>query len=659
LHENLGQGPQQSSESSGAGERSLREEVARKELVRLKVEVARSQAESAHLRREVNRLQGQLDEMRNSTIWQITGPLRRGITAARALRARLRRARMPRGFSPWRRKAGEAVSAGGTPLLSFEGEEQLPDHLRDAQLAADTAASVANHSRRRALETMSRKPVISLMMPTFNSALGLVRQAVESVVAQTYDTWELCVVDDGSTADGLRSLLEEFAERDERIRLRFLPENRGIAATINEALEMTSGEYVGVVDHDDELLPEALQEVALLLDDVESVDAVYTDESYIEEEGEPSDLLLKPDWSPTFFRGVMYIGHLLVVRRELAVGVGGFDSAYDNVQDFEFMLRLSEQTNRIHHVPRVLYHWRRASTSIASRNPDAKRDVDLLQATAVNAHLERMRIPAYAEPHGIHSQRLRLRPTLEKGPKVGVVVEDFGEAGALETTIASLTADHERTLGDTIVCRREAASRLAALRSVPEDYVLYIQAGYALEPTEGLAALLLHAILPRVGAVSPLVLDASGRVEDAGMIVGLGQIVRAHQGGDPDSDGFAGSLSCAREVSAVSGACVLVSRSALRRAGVSEFFQTPSYGWADVCFRLRRHAFCNIVTPEARVRCTSTEGRSSGEDFLDELLLADVWTDLLKGADPFHNPNFDGAGGGYHVRDQDLAGVSA
>ena len=248
----------------------------------------------------------------------------------------------------WKRKGAVLEPAGGIAA-------------RFAAEAADVEAVVAG---------LKNKPVISVLVPTFNTSERHLRAAIESVFAQTYPNWELCICDDGSSENSTLAVLREMEDRkDPRISVKYRDENGGISRASNDALALARGEFVAMLDHDDELLPDALLEIVLAIDAEPGTDVVYTDQAYMSAEGDEEEALRKPDWSQRLFWGVMYVGHLLVVRRELANEVNGFDPQFDNAQDFEFMLRLSERTKRIVHVPKVLYYcaarrgaWRERET---------------------------------------------------------------------------------------------------------------------------------------------------------------------------------------------------------------------------------------------------------------------------------------------------------
>ena len=337
------------------------------------------------------------------------------------------------------RQMREYVARRSRSLISFPGEMNTPYAARDGPLIAAAEAWVEQYASLRAITRLDHRPLVSVLMPVFNTRLDYLQEAIESVLAQTYRNWELCLVDDGSTAPEVAALVQDSPARDPRIRAVRLPENRGIAAATNAALELATGELIGMLDHDDVLFPGALAEVVDRFESESPPDAVYTDQCSIGAEGRIGEAFHKPDWSPVLFCGVMYVGHFLVLRRSLALASGGFDSAFDNVQDFEFMLRVSERTGEIAHVRKVLYGWRRAPDSVASRGT-AKPNIDALQATAVSAHLKRRRVPATAVPNPRHSHRAMLRPDDIAPPRVAAVVEIGEEEDAVSDALVSLRA---------------------------------------------------------------------------------------------------------------------------------------------------------------------------------------------------------------------------
>src|SRR6266480_6178828 len=278
------------------------------------------------------------------------------------------------------------------------------------------------------------KPIITVITPTFNTAPRWFIEAGASLLNQSFTDWEWCLVDDGSQDVQTKRILESLAQAHPNIHVK-LSSSKGISAAANEALEMTRGEFVCFLDHDDLLAPEALQAMYDKLS--QGFDVVYSDEDKLDDNRRLlTEPFFKPDWSPEYFRGAMFVGHLLCLRRDLACRVR-FDTNFDGVQDFEFMLRVGETGARIGHVPRILYHWRKTPGSIAEASA-AKPQAAVLQEKAVNAHLQRVNLPAEARA-GSAPHRLRIVPKpRSSSPKISIIVPTRDSPDLLARCLKSL-----------------------------------------------------------------------------------------------------------------------------------------------------------------------------------------------------------------------------
>ncbi len=214
-------------------------------------------------------------------------------------------------------------------------------------------------------------PRFSVIMPVFDVDTRWLNKSVRSVIDQTCQDWELCIADDGSSKDGIRKMLRAFAGMDSRIHVEFLEGNMGIGLASNRALQIASGEFAAFLDDDDELHPLCLERVSKVLTSDRPPDVVYTDEDKIDTNGNHSGAVIKPDWSPDLFLTHNFLCHLVACRRELVEFVGGFRAGFDGSQDYDLLLRITEVTGEIVHVPEILYHWRAIPGSAASR-VDAK-----------------------------------------------------------------------------------------------------------------------------------------------------------------------------------------------------------------------------------------------------------------------------------------------
>ena len=519
------------------------------------------------------------------------------------------------------------------------------------------------------LEALPSRPLISVVMPTYETEPRHLREAIWSVATQEYPNWELVIVDDGSTSRSTHRELTRWGARDERIAVRMLDRNSGISAATNHAIEQCRGELVAFLDHDDALTADALLHMARAFGDAE-VDVAYSDQDKITARGERTDPFLKPDWSPVYALGAMYVGHLLVARRDLIREAGGLDPAFDGIQDFELLLRMSERTDRIRHVDRVLYHWRAIAGSVAL-DPSAKQGIDELQARAVNEHLRRRAIRARAVSHGEIEHRVRLEPgAADSDPSVSVVIPARdGKTGALAPLLERTSYPrlevivvqpdwvggngapteavlHLRDPGDTFNPGR--AANLGAARSSGE-WLLFLGEETEVTERDWIQRLLAHAELPGVGAVAPALTLPDGRVEEAGLAIGLyDPVVPAMQGFPADSDGYYGSLSCAREVSALGMDCLLIRRSDFDRVGGFEEAYSRQHQAHDLCMRLANLGLSCVCAPGPLTIANSTEAQRLADfDVADRALFVERFYKRLQAGDPYYNRGFFRAAADY------------
>lgn len=508
----------------------------------------------------------------------------------------------------------------------------------------------------------AKPPLISVAMPSYDPRPRHLRAAIESVRAQQHPDWELCVVDDGSTRARVKRLLRRYASRDARIRVELAVRNCGISAASNRAVGMCRGEYVAFLDHDDALTADALEQVAAAIAEDPSRDVIYSDQDKLTARGRRVAPFLKPDWSPTYALGAMYIGHLLVVRRALFEQVGGFDPSFDTIQDFELLLRLSERSDRIHHLKRILYHWRAVPGSIAA-GAEEKSGVPELQARAVSEHLRRRGVPVRAQPHPRIPHRARLVVGARRGhPPVTVVVQRGRDERALAGCLAALERSRypelervESAPQGAGTCPARALNQAAA--AARGEYVVFLPGDAVALEEDWVERLLTVAELPGVGVAGPLLVHPDGRVRAAGLALRRWQLAAGRpdplwwHGGGPaeplmrgaaaDGDGYYGSLSCAREVAAVPAAGMMIRWALLRElGGFSERYRSR-YHDADLCLRARAAGQRVVCTPAARLE--RHDPSAPRERVLDRALFIDTWFERLDGGDPYLNPGLTAA----------------
>lgn len=422
-------------------------------------------------------------------------------------------------------------------------------------------------------------------MPVFDTDERWLRAAIESVRAQVYPDWELCIVDDGSSAPHIRQVLAEMAG-DERIRVRSFPQNRGICAASNEALAMATGPYVGLLDHDDSLAPDALYEVARRLESDPSIDLVYTDSDKKDAHGRRIEPFWKPDWSPDLLLSMNYITHFSVYRRDCMLEAGGFRPGFEGSQDHDLLLRVTESTDRIVHVPYPLYSWRQVPASTAA-DPAQKPYAHEAGRRAIEEALARRKIAGWVEDGEGGPFRYRVRREIQGTPRVSIVIRGGGRR--VQDVRGQTRYPHREVVGGW----REASG----------EYLLLLDDDLQpLEPT-WLEALLEHAQRPEVGAVGAKILSSDGTLEQAGLVAsGTESIENVFAGLPAAHPGPQGLPHVIRNCAAVTR-CVMTRRSLLEDVMGGEVSAAELD--LHLCARLRTRGYRILYTPYARLRAAA------------------------------------------------------
>jgi O-antigen biosynthesis protein len=381
-----------------------------------------------------------------------------------------------------------------------------------------------------------------------------------------------------------------------------------------------------------------------------------------------SDRFYKPDWAPEMFRGVMYVGHLLVIRHSLLNQVGGLDSAFDKVQDFELMLRLGEATERIIHIPKILYHWRMIPGSVALGAYE-KSGIEELQARAVTAHLGRLGVRAAATTHDSLPHRVKILPDgLRRRPRVTIVIpsKDAPEyiGPCLESIFTRSSYDnYEVIVIDNGTTNSQAleilrnfpilrcpfdgpfsfsrANNLAVAQSSGE-FLVFLNNDTQVVSADWIENMLFYFLeYHDVGMVGSLLTYPDGRVQHAGVVLGFrGTADHVMRFFPYDTDGYAGSLCCAREVSGVTAACSMMPRRLYDEiGGFAEEFATI-YQDLDLCLRIRQRGLRILYTPQSRLHHHESVSRGDFYDHLDRDIILDVWGEVIARGDPYYNVNF-------------------
>ncbi len=524
-------------------------------------------------------------------------------------------------------------------------------------------------------ESLPRRS-IAVIVPAYNTKLPLLVGMIESVRAQLYPHWELCIADDGSSQSHVAQVLSQYQERDPRIRSIRLDQNSGIAAASNAALSLVSSEYTALLDHDDLLAPHALYLVAEAIANDPTIDIIYTDQDKIDASGHRSDPYFKPDWNPELLFGQNYFNHLTVYRTALLRRLGGFRAGFEGSQDYDLALRaVRERSGTIAHLPFVLYHWRifrGAKTFSTSRLPEATAAARRALTDYFETQGQQVKVSA-AAGGGYHRVQ---RSDPPQWPSISVVIPTRDGLEHLKSVINGLehltdypnfeiiVVDNDSAQPGTLSYFRDLEARGIQVQKSPGEFNFSRINNQAVSSARGELVLLLNndveMIEPgwlkemaryfhddSVAAVGPKLLYPDGRLQHGGVVIGLGGVAgHIHVGVPGDAPGYFGRLWVAQDVSCVTGACMLVRRTTFDQVGGLDAKVLPvAFNDVDLCLKIRRAGKRIIWTPFAVL--IHHESISRGPDIAGQRLaryqrdirhMKQRWGGALK-RDPFYNPN--------------------
>lgn len=528
------------------------------------------------------------------------------------------------------------------------------------------------------------KPLISLLVPTFNTPRDLLQAMVDSVRAQSYDNWELCIAD-GSNLEETREILKSYVEMDERIKVTYLDKNYGISGNTNKALELATGDFIGLIDHDDVVEPDALYEVVSALQDT-SVGMVYTDEDKIVKRRADKDYfhlnpIFKPDFSPDLLRSHNYITHFLVINASIVKEVGGFDSEFDGAQDYDLILKsvevIEKNGGNIVHIPRILYHWRMTEGSTAE-NPESKLYAYESGRKAIETHLARLGIEATVEMTDMWGLYHTIYKTVGN-PLLSIIIPNKDHTDDLDKCVRSLmnvntyknieiiVVENNSEKQDTFdyyekikseyenvnVVTWEKEFNYSAINNfgakhAKGDYLLLLNNDTEVIEPDSLGDMLGILMRDDVGIVGAKLLYADDTVQHAGIVIGFQRYAGHVFHMIPKDDyGYMMRPRINCNYSAVTGACLMVKRKAFDEVdGLSEDFPVAGND-VDFCLKVRDKGY--LVVYDAFALLHHYESKSRGyedtpekkERFLKEIdKFYDKWKDVVDAGDPYYNKNF-------------------
>jgi GT2 family glycosyltransferase len=518
------------------------------------------------------------------------------------------------------------------------------------------------------LDNFEYKPVISIVMPVYNVAEEYLVKAIASVKQQAYSRWELCICDDASTLPYIKPLLQKYAREDQRIRVAYRGKNGGIVKASNEALKMAQGAYVGLLDNDDELTPDALFEVVKALQE-RKYDLLYSDEDKLDLEGKRCEPFFKPDWAPDLLLSINYISHFGVYRRKILSETGGFRDGFDGSQDYDLVLRFTEKTGSIRHIPKILYHWRKIPGSTAENVQFKTYAIDSAKKALGDA-LKRRKIDGAVED-GLWTGSYRVKRVIAEQPLVSIIIPFKDKIDVLKTCLESILTrttyqNFEIILVDNLSELYETREYLNTLIGNPKIRFLRYEKpfnyaainNWAAGQANGevlillnndteiitpgwIEAMLEHAQRPEVGAVGAKLLYPNNTLQHAGVLIGVSGVANhAFSRHDHADHGYFGQADVIRNYSAVTAACAMVRKSVFQElGGLDEQNLAVAFNDVDFCLRLREKGYLVVYTPYAKLYHHESLSRGRDVDIKEVLYMKTKYAALIQKGDPYYNPN--------------------
>ena len=531
------------------------------------------------------------------------------------------------------------------------------------------------------IENLKYRPKISIITPVYNVDPKWLDRCIRSVKDQLYENWELCLHDDASSRVETLSCLRKWEKSDRRIKVSYGKKNRHISAASNEALKLATGEFVALLDNDDELSSDALYENVKALNKYPETDLLYSDEDKIDIHGSRIDPFFKPDWSPDLVLSMNYICHLSVYRTEIVKKICGFRSGFEGAQDYDLLLRFLDEISEknIIHIPKVLYHWRKISGSTAERfdfkgyaNDAAKRSLrEYLQRNAVSGSVEDGEFPG----------TYRVKRIVFDSPKVSIIIPFRDQSGILKKCVESLFKKTKYENFEVLLVdnQSEELSTHAYLESLSENkririvkydrpfnfsainnfavkyangkFVLFLNNDIEVISEDWLGSMVEHIEREKVGAVGAKLLYPNNTIQHAGVIMGTGIAGHAFKYFPADAPGYFSMLSVIRNYCAVTGACLLTKKSLFEEiGGFDEINLAIAYNDVDFCLRLLKSGYLVVYTPYAKLYHHESLSRGNDEALkyinpakyqrvlAEREYMGNTWGAFIRN-DPYYNKN--------------------
>ncbi len=537
-------------------------------------------------------------------------------------------------------------------------------------------------------QRLPHHPLISVILPTYNTPSAFLKAAIESVIDQSYPDWELCIADDASTERHVRELLTQYQDQDDRIKVTFRLQNGHISACSNSALAIATGAFVALLDHDDLLSPDALYEVAALINQHPEADLIYSDEDMINSRGRRIKPVFKPDWCPDSFLSRMYTCHLGVYRRSLLTRIGGFRVGSEGSQDYDLVLRFSEHTPHIFHIPKILYHWRIHPTSSAT-NTTAKPYAYEAGRKAIHDAIHRRNEPGQVLEIPGYPGRYTVRYQISDPKPVSIIIPTRDLAPMLDRCLTSITqittyphyeiilVDNgsqesstfklfnrwQETLGDRLrILPLDIPFNYPTLNNYGVDqskseYLLFLNNDTEVISPDWITGMVEQAQRSSIGAVGARLLYPDNTIQHAGIIAGIrGGVGHSHRYYPSSATGYMDQIKTISNYSAVTAACLMCRRELFNAVGGFDSSFAVDGNDVDLCFKFLEAGYRNVYLPhvtlyhhesKSRGYNDTAEKRSRGREERDRL--AQKWRSLID-HDPCYSPNLSRQDGNYSLR---------
>ena len=542
--------------------------------------------------------------------------------------------------------------------------------LYDIWIEKNSLTKEKESSIREEIEQFSYKPKFSIILPVYNVAKIWLERAINSVFDQLYGNWELCLVDDASTKKHIKRILSKY-RKNEKVKIKFLKKNIGISEASNEALSLATGEFVGFLDHDDELSIDALYENVKFLNKYPEADLIYSDEDKINPQGRRIEPYFKPDWSPDLLLSYNYICHFSVYRKIIVDKIKRFRSGYEGSQDYDLLLRVTEKTDKIFHIPKILYHWRqiKGSTSTAHKEKviHINNSIKVLQQA-----LQRRGIDGTVEK-GINFNQFesyRVKRRLKQKPLISIIIPMKDKISFLKRNLKSIEEktdyeNYEIIIVDNNSKEKQTLDYLESIKKKKHIRILQFKSdfnfskinNFAVSKAKGkhilflnndievickgwLKAMLEHSMRKEVGAVGAKLIFPNNTIQHAGTVLGLGGLAgHSHKHFPAESNGYFGALNTIRNYSAITAACMMTRKEVFEEVGrFDEIKLSVAFNDVDICLKIRKKGYLIVYTPYAALYHYESKSRGYDLNPNEILFMKNKWGNILL-SDPYYNPN--------------------